>query len=98
VPEGGRVEVDGGDALRGRRGRGRRWWRDNDQERCTDSLRKRTVATRFRAEVEAAACFGVWDEAVACSGAGIEAGRWQQQCDSFSGDRRVRDSAGMKIC
>jgi hypothetical protein len=66
VPEGGRVEVDGGDALRGRRGRGRQWWRDNDQERCTDGLRKRTVAARFGAEVEAAARSGVRDEAVAC--------------------------------
>jgi hypothetical protein len=76
--EGGGVEVDGGGTLRGRRGRGQWWRRDNDQERCTDGLRKRTVVARSDARVEAVACSEAGDEAVVCSGAKIKDGRWRQ--------------------
>jgi hypothetical protein len=58
--EGGRVEVNGGDTLRERRGR--RWWCDS-----VYGLRKRMVAACFEAGVEAAACFKAGDVAVVCS-------------------------------
>jgi hypothetical protein len=73
--EGGGVKVDG--ALWGRWGRGRRWWRDNDQERCTNNLRKRTAAECFEAGVEAAACSRAGDETMVFCGAGIEDARWR---------------------
>jgi hypothetical protein len=73
--KGGGVEVDGGGALRGRQGRGQQWRHDSDQERRTDSLRKRTVTERSEVEVEVAACSKTRDEAVACSKAGTEDGR-----------------------
>jgi hypothetical protein len=80
--EGGMVEVDGGGALRGRWGRGRRQCHDNDQEWHMDSLRDRTAVVRSEAEVEAVACSEAGDEAVACSGAGIEDSRWWRWHDS----------------
>jgi hypothetical protein len=42
-----------------------------------DDLRKRMTGSE--AGVKAAVCSGTGDEAVACSGAGIKDGRWQQQ-------------------
>jgi hypothetical protein len=94
--EGGMVEVDGGGALRGRRGRGRRWWHDNDQEWHVDSLRNRTAAVRSEVEVEAVACSEARDEAVACSGVGIEDSRWCWWHDS-SRVTEERESVEMKI-
>jgi hypothetical protein len=41
------------------------------------------AVVHFEAEVEAAASSGSGDEAVACSRARIEDGRWQQWCDGF---------------
>jgi hypothetical protein len=81
--EGGGVEVDGGDALRGRRGRGRRQWSNNDQEWGTDDLRKRMMVVCSEAGVDVEACSGARDEVAACSGVGIEDGRWRQWCDGF---------------
>jgi hypothetical protein len=79
--EGG--EVDGGGTLRGRRGHGRIWRCDNDQERRTDGLRKWMAVAHFKAGVEAAMCFRVGDEATACSVAGIKDGRCRRWHDDF---------------
>jgi hypothetical protein len=49
----------------------------------TKNLRKRTAAGRFEARIEVAACSGAGDEAVVCSRAKIEDGRWWQRRGSF---------------
>jgi hypothetical protein len=64
--------------LRGRQGRGRRWRCDNDKERRTDGLRKRTATARSKAEVKATACSDARDEVATCSEARIKDDRWQQ--------------------
>jgi hypothetical protein len=79
--EGGGVELDGGSTLRGRRGRWRRC--NNDQERRTDGLWKRMMVACYKDGVEAIKCFGAGDEAVACSRAKIEDGRWWWRHDGF---------------
>jgi hypothetical protein len=71
--EGGEVVVNGGGVLRGRRGRGQWWQRDNDQEQHTDDLRKMMVMV----------CSGAGDEVAVSSGARIEDGRWQRWRDGF---------------
>jgi hypothetical protein len=65
--KGGGVKVDGGGALRGRQGRGRR---------RTNGLRKRMAAACSKDGVEATVCSGAGNEAAACSRAEIEDGRW----------------------
>jgi hypothetical protein len=71
--EGDGVEADGGGVLRGRRGRGQRRRRDNDQERHTDDLRKMTVMV----------CSRAGDEATTSSEARIEDGRRRRWRDGF---------------
>jgi hypothetical protein len=65
--EGGGVEVDGGGVLQGRP---RRW--------RTDDLRKTMAMVHSEAGVEAAACFGVGDEAAVSFGARDEDDRWRR--------------------
>jgi hypothetical protein len=48
-----------------------------------DGLRKRTMVARSEAELEAVACSGASDETAACSGGGIQDGRWLRQCYCF---------------
>jgi hypothetical protein len=48
-----------------------------------DGLRKRAMAVCFEAEVEPAACSRAGDEAMVCSRARIEDGRWRWWHDSF---------------
>jgi hypothetical protein len=89
------VDDDGSSALRGRQGRGQRRWHalreagsrstavacseggevevDNDSAIMTKSFRKRKVVARSEAGPEVAAC----------SGAGIEDGRWRWWRGSF---------------
>jgi hypothetical protein len=56
---------------------------DSDRTTMTKSLRKRTTVAHSEAGVEAAACSGARDKATACSGDGIEDGRWRRWCGSF---------------
>jgi hypothetical protein len=60
-------EEDGGDALRGRQGRGQRWWCDS-----VYGVRKRMEVACSEAKVEVVACSEPGDKAVACSGTGID--------------------------
>jgi hypothetical protein len=61
---------------------------DSGSAIMTKSLRKRMVVARPEAGVEAAAC----------SGTGVEDGRWRRRHSGFSGDSRARESARLKIC
>jgi hypothetical protein len=56
---------------------------DSSSATMTKSLRKRTVAARSEARVEAAASSRARDETAACSGAGIEDGRWRWRHGGF---------------
>jgi hypothetical protein len=56
---------------------------DSDLTTMTKSLRKRMTVAHSEVGVEAAACSGARDKAMACFGAGIEDGRWQRWRGGF---------------
>jgi hypothetical protein len=63
-----------------------------------DDLRKRTAMAHSGVGVETALCSEAGDDAMMCSRARIEDGKWRQWRDSFLGDRRVRERVrGQKI-
>jgi hypothetical protein len=63
--EGVKVKVNGGGVLRGRQGRGQRWWCDS-----VYGLRKRTAVAHSEASDEATTCSVAGNEVAVCSGPG----------------------------
>jgi hypothetical protein len=65
------------------RSKGSRVEVDDGSATMTKSLRKRTAAAHSEAVVEVAVFSGTGDEAMACSGAGIEDDKWWRRHGGF---------------